>query len=53
MAPKLVVGLLLLCVTVLQVWGGKLPTNYHVGTGISDITGPAAEVNMVSPQYTK
>ncbi len=23
--------------------------NYLVGTGIADVTGPAAEINMVSP----
>ena len=26
----------------------SLPTDYNVGVGIADITGPAAEVDMVS-----
>lgn len=30
-----------------------IPTKYNVGIGIADITGPAAEVNMVSQTVYK
>lgn len=37
----------------LHLCGMCLATNYYVGTGIADITGPAAQVNMVSRSIYK
>ena len=43
---KTAMNFLLVCFAVLSCVS-SIPTEYNVGIGIADITGPAAEVNMV------
>lgn len=40
-------SLLVCCSIVLALRADAVDTNYVVGTGIYDVTGPAAEINMV------
>lgn len=41
----------LLCVSISYTDSTPVKTNYVVGTGLYDVTGPAAEINMVRILY--